>query len=126
MHPATRDVLQWFSFAHHSPDLQDVVRPFSRLAMQVAQRGGGPECTAALRHLLEAKDAAVRAFLALQGGADARFECLDRDLKASIDITVGFSESEIREMLDKEMERRGWTVTANPNCGAPPNIDEEG
>jgi hypothetical protein len=63
MHPATVEILQHFTFAHLPPHLQEVSRPFAALALQIAERGGGPECTAALRHLLEAKDAAVRAVI---------------------------------------------------------------
>lgn len=64
MHPSIRDVLQFFRFDHLPPRLQEVSRPFALLAVQTAQRGGGAECTAALRHLLQAKDAAVRAVVA--------------------------------------------------------------
>lgn len=74
MHPSVRDVLQFFRFDHLPPHLQDVSRPFAKLAVQIAQRGGGAECTVALRHLLQAKDAAVRA--AIPGSADAAVDAL--------------------------------------------------
>lgn len=74
MHPATVEILQYFAFAHLPPHLQEVSRPFAVLALQIAERGGGPECTAALRHLLEAKDAAVRAVL--PGSAAERVQAL--------------------------------------------------
>ena len=63
MHPATAELLQHFAFAHLPPQLQEVSRDLAPLALKVADRGGGPEATAALRHLLEAKDCAVRAVL---------------------------------------------------------------
>ena len=61
MHPATAELLQHFAFAHLPPHLQEISRDYAALALKQADRGGGPECTAALRHLLEAKDCAVRA-----------------------------------------------------------------
>jgi hypothetical protein len=55
-------ILQFFEFAHLRPDLQDVSEPFSALAQRiVAMLPRNPERTVALRKLLEAKDAAVRA-----------------------------------------------------------------
>lgn len=59
-------IMQFFSY-HHLPDhLQEVNRPFYELANQImvlAPRN--PERTVALRKLLEAKDAAVRAVVAV-------------------------------------------------------------
>lgn len=63
IHPATLHVLNFFKWEHLPPKLQDVSKPFSELAWQVAQRSQSPETTVALRKLLEAKDAAVRAAL---------------------------------------------------------------
>ena len=61
-------IMQYFSYAHLPPALQEVSKPFCDLAISlVADEGGlprNPERTVALRKLLEAKDAAVRAFLA--------------------------------------------------------------
>jgi hypothetical protein len=56
-------VLQFFGFSHLSPPLQEVSRPFSELAQRIAAGPVNPETTVALRKLLEAKDAAVRAHL---------------------------------------------------------------
>ena len=69
LHPSLVEVLQYFTFQHLPPHLQTVSRPFAALAAQVAKRGGGLECTVALRKLLEAKDAAVRAALSSPGAA---------------------------------------------------------
>lgn len=55
------NVLRFFSFDHLPKHLQEVSKPFSDLAHQVANRADNPETTVALRKLLEAKDAAVRA-----------------------------------------------------------------
>lgn len=64
MHPAIAHVLKFFSYAHLPAHLQEVSKPFSELAQQVATRApDNQETTVALRKLLEAKDAAVRATL---------------------------------------------------------------
>ncbi len=64
MHPAIEHVLKFFSYSHLPANLQEVSRPFCELAQQVAQRApASQETTVALRKLLEAKDAAVRATL---------------------------------------------------------------
>ena len=62
-HPAIAGVLQFFAFAHLPQHLQDVSRPFCELAEKVADGPQNAEATVALRKLLEAKDAAVRAVL---------------------------------------------------------------
>lgn len=59
-------ILQFFAFAHLPPTLKEVSRPFSHLAHNiVATIPRNPERTVALRKLLEAKDAAVRAHIAI-------------------------------------------------------------
>ena len=56
---------QFFSYAHLPPAMQEVSAPFCVLAQVVVETlPRNPERTVALRKLLEAKDAAVRAFLA--------------------------------------------------------------
>jgi hypothetical protein len=72
-------ILQFFAYAHLPPHLQVVSKPFCDLAHAIvlgdnaAESGNvtigsglprNPERTVALRKLLEAKDAAVRALLA--------------------------------------------------------------
>lgn len=73
-------ILQFFAYEHLPPNLQDISRPFCQLAHAIvlgdnaAEAGTvttangplprNPERTVALRHLLEAKDAAVRAVIA--------------------------------------------------------------
>lgn len=64
MHPATEHILQFFVYDHLPPHLQEVSRPFAELAEKVASGPGNPETSVALRKLLEAKDAAVRAVVA--------------------------------------------------------------
>lgn len=55
-------MLKWFDYGHLPPQLQEISRPFSDMAQDVCnQIEPGPERTVALRKLLEAKDAAVRA-----------------------------------------------------------------
>lgn len=57
-------ILQFFAYTHLPPHLQRVSLPFSDLAHRiVASLPRNPERTVALRKLLEAKDAAVRAQL---------------------------------------------------------------
>lgn len=58
-------ILQFFAYSHLPPHLQDVSRPFSELAGSIMELPRNPERTVALRKLLEAKDAAVRAKLAI-------------------------------------------------------------
>lgn len=64
MHPAITHVLKFFAYGHLPEKLQAVSKPFCDLAQQVAERApDNQETTVALRKLLEAKDAAVRATL---------------------------------------------------------------
>ena len=62
-HPAIAGVLQFFAYAHLPANLQEVSKPFCELAETVADGPANAESTVALRKLLEAKDAAVRAVL---------------------------------------------------------------
>lgn len=76
--PPTEHILQFFAFDHLPPHLQAVSRPFCDLARLIVAAEGieltgmpvqfplprNPERTVALRKLLEAKDAAVRALVA--------------------------------------------------------------
>jgi len=58
-------ILQFFAYLHLPPYLQEVSRPFGDLAKQIVETlPRNPERTVALRKLLEAKDAAVRALVA--------------------------------------------------------------
>lgn len=55
-------MLKWFAYEHLPSHLQGVSKQFALLAQDVcALIEPGPERTVALRKLLEAKDAAVRA-----------------------------------------------------------------
>lgn len=57
-------MLQWFTYSHLKPELAEVSEPFAKLAdliVQILPRNSMR--TTALRKLLEAKDAAVRARL---------------------------------------------------------------
>ena len=69
LHPSIAGVLRFFAYDHLPEHLHAVSRPFFGLALDIALRiaADGPETTVALRKLLEAKDAAVRAVVA---GAD--------------------------------------------------------
>lgn len=76
-------MLKWFRYSHLPPDLRAVSKPFAELALSLCTTvpdgtaepkdvppgaaSPGPERTTALRKLLEAKDAAVRARL-IPGG----------------------------------------------------------
>lgn len=58
-------IIQFFDYGHLPEHLQKISKPFGELAMHVVTTlPRNPERTVALRKLLEAKDAAVRAFIA--------------------------------------------------------------
>ncbi len=60
-------ILQFFAYGHLPPALQGVSRPFCEMAEHIAANfPRNPERTVALRKLLESKDAAVRAYLAIE------------------------------------------------------------
>jgi hypothetical protein len=60
----TESILQFFGFKHLPEHLQTVSAPFCDLAHDIVEKlPRNPERTSALRKLLEAKDAAVRAKL---------------------------------------------------------------
>jgi hypothetical protein len=56
-------ILRFFAWEHLPPELAEVSRPFCELAYQVSTGPSNVETVTALRKLLEAKDAAVRAAL---------------------------------------------------------------
>lgn len=57
-------LLRWFAFGHLPPHLQEVSKPCAELANTIdLMLPEGPEKTAGLRKLLEAKDCFVRAKL---------------------------------------------------------------
>jgi hypothetical protein len=57
-------ILQFFEYAHLPEHLREVSKPFGELANSIVETlPRNPERTVALRKLLEAKDAAVRAKL---------------------------------------------------------------
>jgi hypothetical protein len=59
---ATDPILRYFHYAHLPEVLQGASRPFCELARHIVETlPRNPERTVALRKLLEAKDAAVRA-----------------------------------------------------------------
>lgn len=57
-------IMQFFGYSHLPAHLQAVSAPFGELAEQLLTLPRNPERSVALRKLLEAKDAAVRAFIA--------------------------------------------------------------
>lgn len=58
-------IMQFFAYAHLPERMQAISRPFGEMAQNiVATLPRNPERTVALRKLLEAKDAAVRSFIA--------------------------------------------------------------
>lgn len=57
-------IMKYFKFDHLPPHLQEVSKPLGELAQQMdEQLPDGPEKSAGLRKLLEAKDCFVRAKL---------------------------------------------------------------
>lgn len=68
-HPSTQQIVRFFDYAHLPPHLAPVSAACKDLALtMVIQLPDGPELTAGLRKLLEAKDCFVRAAL---GSSDA-------------------------------------------------------
>ncbi len=74
-------ILQFFAYGHLPPHLRAISKPFCELAHAIAEGDNGaesgtvtigpplprnPERSVALRKLLEAKDAAVRALVAVE------------------------------------------------------------
>ena len=63
--PQAEHILQFFEYSHLPKHLQEVSRPFGELARYTLMTlPKNPERSVALRKLLEAKDAAVRAVIA--------------------------------------------------------------
>lgn len=61
-HEQREPILQFFAFGHLPEKMQAVSQPFGELALMIARSlPRNPERSVALRKLLEAKDAAVRA-----------------------------------------------------------------
>lgn len=64
MHPASAQVIRYFTFDHLPEHLQKISKPFHDLAMEMVNTlPENPEVTVGLRKLLEAKDCMVRAAL---------------------------------------------------------------
>lgn len=63
IHPAVQEKIRWFASDHLRPELAAIVDAFRELALTLAVDLGltGPQLTIGLQHLIEAKDAAVRA-----------------------------------------------------------------
>jgi hypothetical protein len=65
-HPSTTNILRYFTWSHLPRRLQLISEPAGLLALNmVDQLPDGPELTAGLRKLLEAKDCFVRSRLDL-------------------------------------------------------------
>jgi hypothetical protein len=61
-HPGTAGIAQFFAYEHLREDLQAISKPCHDLAeAMIIALPDGPELTAGLRKLLEAKDCFVRA-----------------------------------------------------------------
>ena len=73
-HPGTRQIARWFTYSHLiNSEAYKISRECHELAdVMIGELPDGPELTAGLRKLLEAKDAFVRAALAAsEDGPDA-------------------------------------------------------
>ncbi len=61
--PTTK--IRFFQYDHLPPELQEVVKPIAKLAYKLEEEiPDGPEKSAGMRKLLEAKDCFVRSMLA--------------------------------------------------------------
>jgi hypothetical protein len=57
-------ILRWFEYSHLPKDLQSISKVFASVAIFINDNiASSAERTAALRKLLESKDAAVRAYI---------------------------------------------------------------
>lgn len=100
-HPAVDQILQYFAYEHLPAQLQEISKPYHDLAHKTAQDSpDSPETTVALRKLLEAKDAAVRAKLPKRVEAPTR-------------VTTNQRTDEQREAVEKAA-RSGWSATQKP------------
>ncbi len=64
MHPGVESMLRYFEYEHLPSGLREISKSCAELAHEMAYRvADGPEKTAGLRKLLEAKDCFVRAAL---------------------------------------------------------------
>lgn len=74
VHPAAAQVLRWFDGSHLPSHLVIVVSNCRDLAVDMVETfpHGGPELTAGLRHLLEAKDCFVRAATVQREASEAK------------------------------------------------------
>jgi hypothetical protein len=64
MSPEPSPILKYFQYSHLPARLQEISKPFALLAQLIeTDTPGGPEKSAGLRKLLEAKDCIVRANL---------------------------------------------------------------
>jgi hypothetical protein len=84
MHPSTEAILRYFEYAHLPEHLQAVASPFCMLARDMAGQLEGPELTAGLRKLLEAKDCMVRAALDLGKAVPSSAGGGPRDFSAEV------------------------------------------
>lgn len=63
-HPATLGIARYFAYTHLKPPLRSISAPCATLALDlIEQLPDGPELTAGLRKLLEARDCFVRSAL---------------------------------------------------------------
>lgn len=63
-HPSTCQIARFFTSSHLPDDLRRIAQPAETLAsLMICELPDGPELTAGLRKLLEAKDCFVRAAL---------------------------------------------------------------
>lgn len=85
IHPATAEILRYFEYDHLPLHLAAISRPVHDLAHGMAQVLEGPELTAGLRKLLEAKDCFVRATLPKPDPQTVDRPNPERDFKAASD-----------------------------------------
>lgn len=74
LYPAVAQIIRHFNYRHLPPPLAAVSRRCYDVAIVMARELDGPELTAGLRKLLEAKDCFVRAALDMPDSADDRDE----------------------------------------------------
>jgi hypothetical protein len=112
IHPATAAILQHFEYKHLPEHLQPVSRQFFDMAHRVAKAFDGPELTAGLRKLLEAKDCVVRAAVEQRRTADEAAPAV----RSCGNCKTPFNEADRRADGDAEYDNSGYCRDCIDNC----------
>lgn len=133
--PIPFPLLDEFEFQHLPVALQDVSRPFYNLAHAVANAPSGKphEVAACLRHLLEAKDCAVRAAIPARHPAAEKPQAPDDQAIGQLLEEASTAMASIRERLAAVEQRlhehpvvRTWPLPGETSPVVAPGVDTSG